>query len=122
MRNAKPPIFRPPWAPDPKAAAAARLKAWAAKKALTDTRPSAAERGYDQDWFRLAATIKRERPWCEDCTERGISTKTAVVDHVLSIKRRPDLRLARANLRALCKLCHNAKTIRVDGGLGKRPR
>jgi 5-methylcytosine-specific restriction protein A len=41
-----------------------------------------------------------------------------MVDHIQSIKDRPDLRLEATNLQSLCWPCHNAKTNRSDGGFG----
>ena len=47
-----------------------------------------------------------------------------MVDHIQSIRDRPDLRLDPANLQALCWPCRNAKTNRQDGGFGlpRRPQ
>ena len=75
-------------------------------------RPSAAKRGYDRDWQRLRLLVLREQPTC------ACGAKATDVDHLVSIQRRPELRLVRSNLRAMCKRCHARKTCRVDGGFG----
>jgi 5-methylcytosine-specific restriction enzyme A len=48
-------------------------------------------------------------PTCEDCLQRGRVVVATEVHHVIPRKERPDLALDLANLRSLCKPCHNAK-------------
>lgn len=67
----------------------------------------------------MRAVVLAQEPSCRQCAAAGIQRQARVVDHILSIRDRPDLRLARENLQPLCWPCHNAKTIRRDGGLGK---
>ena len=57
------------------------------------------------------------------CAANGITRRAKLVDHIQTVKERPDLRLERSNLQPTCFPCHQAKTIRFDGGLGrKRPK
>jgi 5-methylcytosine-specific restriction enzyme A len=49
------------------------------------------------------------------CLERGRFTPAAVVDHIVPIAQAPELRLNLANLRSLCKRCHDAHTARTQG-------
>jgi 5-methylcytosine-specific restriction protein A len=44
--------------------------------------------------------------------EAGTIRAAEVVDHIRTIRDRPDLRLDHANLRSLCKPCHDARTAR----------
>ena len=85
------------------------------RAAADKARPSMAARGYDRDWYRLRAAILRANPVCS-CGE-----PTRVVDHVQSIRSRPDLRLVASNCRALCKRCHDQRTAR-DQGFGRGNR
>ena len=76
-------------------------------------RGSASARGYDRTWQRLRLVVLAEEPLCRFCQLRGVLTAAAVVDHIVPIRVRPDLRLERSNLRALCEACHNAHTART---------
>lgn len=76
-------------------------------------RPSAAKRGYDRDWQRLRVRVLREEPRC------ACGAPATEVDHQISIRLRPDLRLVRSNLRGKCKRCHSRKTCLKDGGFGR---
>ncbi len=68
---------------------------------------TATERGYDPEWRRLRRVVLLEEPTCRNCGE--IATE---VDHIKPVAQRPDMRLVRANLQALCKPCHKTKTAR----------
>lgn len=80
-----------------------------------DHRPSAARRGYGDDWRRLRDRFLATHPTCR------CGRPATCVDHVASIHQAPHRRLDPSNLQAMCAACHNAKTIRSDGGFG-RPR
>lgn len=41
--------------------------------------------------------------------------QATVVDHIMSISERPDLRLEWSNLRAMSKRCHDRRTAREQG-------
>lgn len=73
-----------------------------------------AARGYGSAWQRLSEQVRRERPVCEECGIRW----SQCVDHVVSLARGGTGEAG--NLRALCWGCHSAKTVRCDGGLGRR--
>jgi 5-methylcytosine-specific restriction protein A len=105
----RPPIHRPPGMLS-REESLRRMRAAADKK-----RPSMAERGYDRDWFMLRAAILRANRVCS-CGEAS-----RVVDHVISIRERPDLRLIASNCRAMCKRCHDQRTAR-DQGFGRGSR
>ncbi len=79
-----------------------------ASKAEADRqRPNAAARGYDAEWQALRAAYLKDHPRCciASCSEPATE-----VDHILSVRERPDLRLARHNLRPFCKHHHSQRT------------
>ncbi len=83
-------------------------------------RPSAGRRGYDRDWRELRADHLRREPYCRLCAQRGVTQPARIVDHILAIAERPDLRLVDSNLQSLCVPCANRKTNRYDGGMGSK--
>jgi 5-methylcytosine-specific restriction protein A len=85
------------------------------KKLLDDRRGSSAARGYDSAWQRLRKRFLRKNPLCVFCMEQGLLTEAAVVDHIITISERPDLRLVWGNLRSLCKRCHDRRTAKEQG-------
>lgn len=69
-----------------------------------------------QAWRLLrAAVLRRDNHRCAICRREG-----SHVDHIVSRSRRPDLALNAANLRVLCHSCHSHKTVRQDGGFGRK--
>jgi hypothetical protein len=68
-------------------------------------RGTPAERGYDSKWVKLRNNYIKHNPLCE---ARGPACKGAarIVHHVIPIEKRPDLRLVRSNLMAVCDPCH----------------
>lgn len=76
-------------------------------------RGSSSERGYDARWQRFRVQFLREHPLCEmACREQGRVTAATVVDHIVPIAHAPERRFDPANLRAACKPCHDARTMR----------
>jgi 5-methylcytosine-specific restriction endonuclease McrA len=68
-------------------------------------RTSTTERGYDNAWRRLRASIlERDGYRCRYC---GADATT--VDHVVSIRVAPNLRLEPSNLVACCVRCNSTK-------------
>jgi hypothetical protein len=120
VKNARAPLFRPPWAPNP----AERLVAWRSEQLPRDPnrKLSARARGYDRDWDRLRAAILAEEPMCRECARRGIERAAQTLDHVVPIRDAPELRLDPTNLQPLCWPCHRRKTNSRDGGFGHRRR
>lgn len=104
-----PPRHRPPGQPT-------REQALAKLRARTDRfRPSPAERGYDGDWRRCRRLFIEKHPVC---STPGCGAPTTDVDHLISPRVRPDLRLKWSNLRPFCHPCHSARTAR-DQGFGR---
>jgi 5-methylcytosine-specific restriction protein A len=75
-------------------------------------RATAKQRGYDVAWRKLRGRYLKTNPWC---TAPGCQRRATDVDHVHSIRERPDLRLAWSNLRALCHPCHSRRTATEQG-------
>jgi len=66
------------------------------------------QRGYDNNWLKLSRMCLTEDPYCRYCARHGRVTLAKVSDHIIPIRIRPDLRLARDNIQSLCKLCHDS--------------
>ena len=80
------------------------------------TRPNAAARGYDARWARLRRWYLTRHPVCERCEAQGRTAAATMVHHMRPVRYWPGLRLAVANLQALCTQCH-AATHAGEGGL-----
>lgn len=80
-----------------------------------DERPSSSRRGYGTHWRRVRASYLRRHPICE---EDGCEADAVDVDHIDGSGPRGDN--SDANLRALCKPHHSSKTVKHDGGFGRR--
>lgn len=85
-------------------------------------RESATRRGYGADWRRLRLTFLDANPLCRFCADTGRVEAATVVDHIITIADRPDLRLDWSNLRPLCKPCHDRHTAREQAFGGKASR
>ena len=107
-----PPRHRAPGAPTYRQAEAKR------KADLDKRRGSMAERGYDRDWYRFRAAFLKVNPIC-CCGCRG---RAQVVDHIKTIRERPDLRLVASNCRPMTKACHDRHTALTQGFARKGPR
>lgn len=68
---------------------------------------------YDKTWIRLKNRYRKYNPVCEVV---GCFAAAEQVDHILSVRARPDLRLDWNNLQALCHSHHAALTRAYDDG------
>ena len=68
------------------------------------------------EWRATRKAKLRRDPICQS---PQCSRKATHVDHIKS-RRRGGPDLDPNNLQSLCHSCHNAKTIRVDGGFGRK--
>lgn len=75
------------------------------KARFDEKRPNARARGYDREWEREAKAFLC-RPGNDLCAKCG--APATVVMHVISIRKRPDLRMVKSNWRPGCQRC-NAK-------------
>jgi 5-methylcytosine-specific restriction enzyme A len=89
------------------------------KRELDRQRPGAAQRGYDGRWRKARAHYLAEHPLCASCQGGGRLTSATVVDHVVPHCGDRQLFWDRDNWQALCKGCHDSKTVR-DGRWGRQ--
>jgi 5-methylcytosine-specific restriction endonuclease McrA len=88
-----------------------REQAEARRKAYLDEhRPSPQARGYDAAWKRCRKLFIAANPTCCVC-----GRPTEEVDHIKSVRDRPDLRLSWSNLRPYCTPHHSERTAREQG-------
>ncbi len=87
------------------------------KRILDLKRGSPAERGYDAAWRRVRSAFLTK---FRICCSPGCGRDAVEVDHIKSVRERPDLRLSWSNLRPFCKFHHSQRTAR-DQGFGRRP-
>jgi 5-methylcytosine-specific restriction endonuclease McrA len=74
----------------------------AERKARFDRkRPNSSQRGYDREWEREAKAYLASHPYCARCGQPA-----TVVMHIISIRKRPDLRMDRSNWRPGCQRCN----------------
>lgn len=72
-------------------------------------RPPAHRRGYDSAWRACRRLFLAAHP---DCCAPDCDRPATDVDHVLSVRDRPDLRLSWSNLRPFCHAHHSQRTAR----------
>jgi 5-methylcytosine-specific restriction protein A len=69
-------------------------------------------------WRSIQARVLREANYlcqCEECRARAYPRLPDIantVDHIISVRERPDLRLTRSNLQAMSQAHHSRKTAR----------
>lgn len=83
-------------------------------------RGTSSERGYDIVWQRLRKMVLAKEPLCRACKASGRLTVATVVDHIIPMSAGGEN--DDGNLQPLCKPCHDSKTYREDGSLGKKKR
>ena len=82
-------------------------------------RQTASQRGYDWAWQKLSSRYRKSHPLCEMyCAEQGRLTPTEIVDHIVPVDVRPDLRLVESNLQSGCKRCNARKAIEDEKRYG----
>lgn len=82
-----------------------------APKRLADLhRGSAASRGYDRKWRYIRAQFLHLHPFCVECERDGQVVAANEVDHIVALAGGGTHE--HANLRALCKPHHSARTMR----------
>lgn len=78
-----------------------------------DTR-STKEKGYDSRWQAARKAYLHSHPLCVRCQAEGRLTRATVVDHIIPHRGDPALFWDRDNWQALCKSCHDRKTMTED--------
>jgi 5-methylcytosine-specific restriction protein A len=91
------------------------------KKDVDSKRESSWRRGYNTQWQKVRDMFLHTHALCEmDCKDKGLVVAAEVVDHIIPIAERPELRLDPSNLRAACKPCHDRRTAREQGFARKK--
>ena len=72
------------------------------------------EKGYDRRWCAARTRFLKVQPLCVKCLERGRLEKAAVVDHIVPHRGDRELFWNENNWQALCKSCHDTKTMTED--------
>lgn len=84
------------------------------------SKESASSRGYGSAWRKLRNRImKRDNELCQVCIKRNRLTKAREVDHILS--KADGGTDDESNLQAICRGCHEKKTI-TDKGYKVKPQ
>ncbi|RWN55865.1 MAG: HNH endonuclease [Mesorhizobium sp.] len=102
-KNTRPPRFKPFQAP----AAIAIQKI----NKTGNYRGSPRDRGYDSKWDRLSIAYRKRHTCCLWCEQIGRDTLTDLVDHIIPVVDRPDLKYTWSNLMALCRHHHAQKGV-----------
>jgi 5-methylcytosine-specific restriction protein A len=77
-------------------------------------RPTASEHGYDYKWQVARKKFLKEYPLCAKCQEKNKLTRATVVDHIIPHRGDGTLFWDKSNWQALCKRCHDKKTMTED--------
>ena len=77
-------------------------------------RASASARGYDSRWNKARIRFLKAHPLCVECQKQGRLVKAAVVDHIVPHRGDGKLFWDEGNWQALCKNCHDHKTMTED--------
>ena len=67
-------------------------------------------------WKRLRLAHLSRYPWCAHCLELGYRQPAEHVDHIVTVRKAPELALDGQNLQSLCHSCHSVKTQTEDKG------
>ena len=77
-------------------------------------RKTTAEKGYGSRWQKARAVYLQSHPLCVRCLAKGRYVKATVVDHIIPHRGDRKLFWDRDNWQALCKSCHDSKTMTED--------
>lgn len=84
------------------------------KKVHVKDRANATERGYDSKWRTARSRFLKVNPLCVRCKAEGRLVKATVVDHIKPHRGDKVLFWDEGNWQALCKRCHDKKTMSED--------
>ncbi len=79
-----------------------------------DRRPSPSARGYDRHWQKARRLFLLDHPLCVRCAERRLIVAASIVDHIVPHRGDRLVFWDRDNWQALCKRCHDKKTMGED--------
>jgi len=77
-------------------------------------RKSANARGYDSRWRKARKRFLKANPLCVECLKADKLVEAAVVDHIIPHRGDKKIFWDESNWQALCKSCHDRKTMTVD--------
>lgn len=77
-------------------------------------RVTADKRGYDSRWRKARKRFLAAHPLCVQCKSRNKIVSAAVVDHIIPHRGDSSLFWDESNWQALCKSCHDSKTMTDD--------
>lgn len=77
-------------------------------------RANANRRGYDSKWRATRSRFLKVIPLCVRCKEEGRIVKATIVDHIKPHRGDKQLFWDEDNWQALCKRCHDKKTMTED--------
>lgn len=77
-------------------------------------RKSAEKRGYDSKWRAARKRYLTSNPLCVCCFKNNKMVKAEVVDHIVPHRGDKALFWDESNWQALCKRCHDRKTMTED--------
>ena len=84
------------------------------KKLYANEREGSSSRGYDSKWRTARNRFLNANPLCVSCKEKGSLVKATVVDHIKPHRGDKKLFWDESNWQALCKRCHDKKTMTED--------
>ena len=61
-------------------------------------------------WRKYSKSFRFDNPLCVMCLEKGLAIDSEVTDHIVPINENGSI-WDLSNLQALCKVCHNKKSI-----------
>jgi len=97
-------VHRPPgWSP-PKE----RERRW------DKARPSAAKRGYTDQWRKMSKAFLGKHPLCKMCESHGQLTEAKEVDHIIPHRGNMTLFWDQSNWQGLCSNCHRSEKQRLE--------
>ena len=77
-------------------------------------RKSANARGYDSRWRKARKRFLKANPLCVECLKDERLVEATVVDHIVPHRGDKKLFWDESNWQALCKSCHDRKTMTAD--------
>ena len=81
------------------------------RRELDSLRDSSAARGYGFRWRVARKAFLGQNPLCVKCYTAGILRAATVIDHIIPHKGEMELFWDKSNWQALCKRCHDQKTV-----------
>lgn len=90
----------------------------ARQREIDKRRGSSSQRGYDARWVKARKMYLARHPLCIECLRNGKETLATVVDHITPHRGNYELFWDESNWQSMCKLCHDRKTAKEDGGFG----